>query len=80
MVEQQRAAYRRHCNPLSGENEPKKELINVRVSLNQAPVHVKQTQYWTSTLLQNKARMHRKRNLQVEFEAKAMLPPCGHLL
>ena len=79
-VEQQRAAYWRLCKPLSGENEPKKELINVRVSLNQAPVHVKQTQYWKSTLLQNKARMHRKRNLQVEFEAKAMLPPCGHLL
>ena len=50
-VEQQRAAYWRLCKPLSGENEPKKELINVCVSMNPAPVYMKQTQYWKSTLL-----------------------------
>ena len=61
-VEQQRAAYWRHCHPLSGENEPKKELINVCVSLNQAPILLKQTQYRKSTLLQNKTTRNGQKN------------------
>ena len=60
-----KAAYWRHCTPLSGENELKKELKNVCVSLNPAPVHLKPTQYRKSTLLQNKTAMNaQKINLQ----------------
>ena len=55
-VEQQRAAYWRLCKPLSGGNEPKKELINGCISLNQAPILLKQAQYQKSTLCQNKTR------------------------